>query len=256
MNATTQDTPRTTRRDPLTQVVDFDLLKLAFDLIVAKQDHAYWETVRTPKRPNGTVRFEALRQVATFLLPALLYVALGLLFGFKNALYGAPVYLGLGYLLDLQLKLAIRRQVKKDMELDRGRFRITQILSERLGLTPEEVTLKRVIKMSEDYMVEHTRRAQEDAARKAAEEARRREAATARNAGRRRGGMAGAVAAGAAAGAFATETMLPPAHADDIAASLPYVNPANGLPMIADTPLDIHGNVFGTNDTGYTDPQF
>ncbi|MBR8283923.1 hypothetical protein [Burkholderia vietnamiensis] len=237
-----QKTTRT-KIDPLTTVVDYDLLRLANDLMELKQNLAYWREVPVPRRPLGRVRFEAARQLATFLLPALGYVGAALAFGWLPALWGLPAYLLLGVLLDRQLTSAIARQLAKEKDLDRGRYAATQILCECLGLSPEEVNIKRVLKMYKDFQVVEYRRQeaaeQQMEADAAAQAKADQEAAAARRvqgAGHRRWRDARDT------GRDDASTPITPVT------TLPQLNPHSGLPMIEGTVIDVHGNVYGTNN--------
>jgi len=240
MNMESQKNPRT-KIDPLTTVVDYDLLRIANDLMGLKQNLAYWREVPVPRRPLGRVRFEVLRQLATFVLPVLAYVGVALVFGWSQALWGIPAYVLLGVLLDRQLTSAIAGQLAKEKDLDRGRYAATQILCERLGLAPEEVNIKRVLKMYKDFQVVEYRRqeaAEQQAEAEAAAQAQAdQEAAAARRvqgAGRRRWNNARDT------GRDDASTPVAPVP------TLPQVNPHSGLPMIEGTVIDVHGNVYGT----------
>ncbi|WP_126223456.1 hypothetical protein [Burkholderia ambifaria] len=235
-----QKNPRT-KIDPLTTVVDYDLLRIANDLMGLKQNLAYWREVPVPRRPLGRVRFEVLRQLATFVLPALAYLGAALVFGWTQALWGLPAYVLLGVLLDRQLTSAIARQLAKEKDLDRGRYAATQILCDRLGLSPEEVNIKRVLKMYKDFQVVEYRRqeaAEQQAQAEAAAQAQAdQEAAAARRvqgAGRRRWNNARDTSREDASTPVAPVTTLPP------------VNPHSGLPMIEGTVIDVGGHVYGT----------
>ncbi|TDA43634.1 hypothetical protein [Burkholderia pyrrocinia] len=236
---------RTTRTkiDPLTTVVDYDLLRIAHDLVALHQNLAYWREVLVPRRPLGRVRFEAARQLATFLLPALGYAGAAHAFGWLPALWGLPAYLLLGYLLDLQLTAAIARQLAKEKDLDRGRYAATQIFCERLGLTPEEVNIKRVLKMYNDFQVVEYRRQeaaeQQAEAEAAAQEKADQEAAAARRAW---GGDRRRWCDARDTGRDDASSPVAPVMA------LPQVNPHSGLPMIEGTVIDVHGNVYGTGN--------
>lgn len=234
-----QKNPRT-KIDPLTTVVDYDLLRIANDLMGLKQNLAYWREVPVPRRPLGRVRFEVLRQLATFVLPALGYLGAALIFGWTQALWGLPAYVLLGVLLDRQLTSAIARQLAQEKDLDRGRYAATQILCDRLGLSPEEVTIKRVLKMFKDFQVVEYRRqeaAEQQAQAEAAAQKADQEAAAARRvqgAGRRRWNNARDTDRDTASVPVAPVT------------TLPQVNPHSGLPMVEGTVIDVGGHVYGT----------
>lgn len=238
-----------TRRDPLTEVVDYDLLRVAFTLMVDKQDRNYWDTVRIPERPQGTVPFESVRQGATFLVPFVGFVVTWLKLGMAMAFMAIPVLLIAGYLLDRQLTAAIKAQQKRDMARDRGRYAATQLFCERLGLKPEEVTLSMVIKMSDDFMKVDTARREQEAreaeAREAAEKARARIAAGAypsRNSYHRRNRQSQAPRYAAAYVAQDQDTY----DTGEAHTFAPSVNPATGFQMI-DSTLDVGGNIYGTD---------
>lgn len=228
-----QKTPRK-RIDPLDTVVDYDLLRIAYDLMALHQNLAYWREVPVPRRPLGRVRFEGARQLATFLLPALGYAGAAHALGWADALWGLPAYLLLGYLLDRQLTAAIARQLAKEKDLDRGRYAATQIFCDRLGLAPEEVNIKRVLKMYKDFqVVEYGRQEAAEQQAKADQEAAA--ARRVQGAGRRRWSNARDT------GRDEVSTPVAPVT------TLPQVNPHSGLPMIEGTVIDVHGNVYGTN---------
>lgn len=235
-----QKNPRT-KIDPLTTVVDYDLLRIANDLMGLKQNLAYWREVPVPRRPLGRVRFEVLRQLATFALPLLAYVGAALVFGWTKALWALPAYVLLGVLLDRQLTSAIARQLAKEKDLDRGRYAATQIFCERLGLTPEEVNIKRVLKMYKDFQVVEYRRQeaaeQQAEAEAAAQEKADEEAAAARRAqGGDRRRWCDARNTGRDDASYPVAPVM----------TLPQVNPHSGLPMIEGAVIDMHGNVYGT----------
>ncbi|TCW80979.1 hypothetical protein C5O80_22620 [Burkholderia sp. SRS-46] len=232
-----------TRIDPLNTVVDYDLLRIAHDLVTLEQNRAYWRDVKVPRRPLGRVRFEVPRQFATFVLPALSYGGAALVFGWTQALWGLPAYVLLGVLLDRQLTSAIARQLAKEKDLDRGRYAATKIFGERLGLAPEEVNVERLVKMLKDfYVVDYRLRkaAEQQAEAEAAAQAQaHQEAAAARRVqggGRRRWSNARDPGRDDASYPVAPLT------------TLPQVNPVSGLPMIENTVIDVGGHVFGTDN--------
>jgi hypothetical protein len=225
----------TTRLDPMNNVMPYELLKAAHELMLRRPNQGYWVAVPVPKRPVGQVRFEVARQVATFAVPLLGLAMVYLAFGLKALVFGLPVAWAVGFLLDLQLKKAIARRTVHDLDIDRGRYNTVNYLAKHMGMAPSEVTLEVIHKMAADFrMVDAPIRAaaeREEADRKAA---------IARSVSRR--GGRGNAAAGVAAAATSTA---------DAADELPFAylgnfNPTTGLPMMPGTTLDVHGNGFGT----------
>lgn len=236
-----------TRRDPMKEVMPYELLEVAHSLLVNKQNKAYWDNEPTPKRPLGVVRFEVARQIGTFAVPlfglALAYMA----WGSKGLLFGLPVAWALGYLLDKQLAAAVYKQWLRDVKLDSGRYNAVKWLAEQMGVAREEITLPVIYKMAEDFRtVDSARRA--EAAR--AEAAR---AAAMRGSRRRvRAGEAGAAAAATAGGAAQAASVTYEDYDSPVPEiQFPTVNPANGLPMLPGNAIDIQGNPFGTDHTGF-----
>lgn len=225
----------TTRLDPMNNVMPYELLKAAQDLMLRHPNQAYWVAVPVPKRPVGQVRNEVARQVATFAVPllglAIAYLALGL----KALVLGLPVAWAVGALLDFWLKKDIASRRVHDQEIDRGRYNTVNYLAKHMGMAPSEVNLDVIHKMAADFrMVDAPIRAAKDRADAD------RKAAIVRSVSR--GGARGAAAAGVAVAAASTA---------DAADELPFaylgnVNPTTGLPMMPGTMLDVHGNGFGT----------
>lgn len=254
-----------TKRNPLLEVVSFEALTIAHNMYVQGQRIDYWEKAPRPLRPTGSVPYEVYRQAATFLVPLAGMAATTVTFGFDSLLFSAPAALLAGYLLDLKLKLAIKKQLKMEMELDRGRFEGTHRLAHELGMRPEEITIGMIAKMEQDYRAEMEKRARHEANKqeaavrnhemlvKATERLRARQAAGAPPldySGRGHATAAAGVAAATAAGvSFAdvadSDGVIDPVHIEMDDVPMILVNPASGLPM-ATSAIDVGGNVFGT----------
>lgn len=249
------------RRNPFKEVLPLADLRIAADLIGRRQIAQYWADHPTPLRPLGRVKYEGLRQLATFILPLLLIGAGMLAAKTLLALVAlVPAGLALGYLLDRKLKSDIAKMRGKDDTIDRGRYAAVRQLSASTGIPASEITLKMIQKMALDFVdVTLALEAEEAAREKAAlavqlADIRRREAEQAKRRGGRnargyRGAAGGAVAAGVAAGSIA-------ALADDdgvlpdrlFGTSAPAVNPTTGLPMMHDTMgVDVGGTAYGTD---------
>lgn len=236
------------RRDPLTEVVDIDCLKIAFDLVRKGQNQTYWETHPTPVRPLGRVRFEGLRQLATFVLPfALLYVAFAYL-GDAARVMAIPLAIAMGFLLNLQLKHATRKQLELDIDRDRGRYEAVRALTQRLNLKPEEITLERIVKMGYDFMtVAKTRidawNAQySDASIQAVAQAQ-----AVRFSKRREVSGYDFVPSATASGFFA-DVPVDISHLEEV-----FINPATGLMMNGGIGgVDAMGNTYGSDTMSHT----
>lgn len=242
------------RRDPLREVVDYEDLVIARDLIARGQNVVYWLRYPKPAAPLGHIRYEGTRQIATFLLPLLLMAAGVLAWGWATLWITTPLGLALGYAMDRRLQADIRKTRARDEAIDCGRYRAVQILSAHLGIPPEEITLEMVQKMAIDCVkfekfVAQRRKEREDAENQAnIARAGRQDAA--RSWAQRGGRTAGAAAAGVAAGSIASH-----ADADGVIPDyaleqniIPAVNPVSGLPMMnGPFGVDIHGNAYGTN---------
>lgn len=244
-------TTKVTRRDPMTTVMDYELLRVAHGLLEAKQNPHYWAARPTPLRPLGQVKFERTRQVATFALPLLVLLFAWFGFGLRGVLFALPVAFALGYFLDRHLMACIEIKERRDNETDAGRYRAVKFLSEQMGMTPAEITLPVIYKMAEDYrkvdqqvkVAEAKALAREQAATAAAdaEFARRRAARSSRY-----GATGGAAVAGFTGAAVATGAEYD-YSVPDATSFTPVVNPVNGLPMIEGTFLDVAGNPFGSD---------
>jgi len=234
-----------TRRDPMTEVMPYELLDVAHQLMVRRQNRAYWEAVPEPKNPVGQVRFEVARQVATFAVPLAALVIASVLFGLKGLLAGIPAAWLMGYLLDKQLQMAIRKRAHRDAEIDAGRYEAVKWLSNKMGIPRSEITLPVIYKMAEDFRVEDTKRKEAEAARQAAEEA-----AGRRHNSRRK--SRGDTDSGQSAGRRTTGNSNDSDDGRDYYNSgigNTSVNPASGLPMLGGgAMLDVGGNTFGFND--------
>ncbi|MGF6808426.1 hypothetical protein OKW30_003552 [Paraburkholderia sp. Clong3] len=241
-----------------------DLLKMAADIHLLKPNREYWETVPVPRRPTGRVRFEGLRQLATFALPALAYAGASAVVGWKGALLALPLYWGIGYLLDHSLAASIKAQRAKDEDLDRGRYAFTKILGERFGLEPHEVTLELVAKMNEELLKRH--KWMKEVWPTHPDNPRNKPNANKAEAGNGgAGGSGGSNVGNTGNGGFASSGGHSSYDEDDAfdhsthGNGLPHielpspwsgVNPNSGLPMIDNTPIDIHGNTWGTSGFG------
>lgn len=258
-----------TKRNPLLEVVSFEALAIAHNMYVQGQRIDYWEKAPRPLRPTGSVPYEVYRQAATFLVPLAGMAAATIAFGFDSLVFSAPAALVAGYLLDKQLKNAIKKQFKLEMELDRGRFEGTHRLAHELGMRPEEITIAMIAKMEQDYRAEMAKRARHEANKQeaatrnhalmvqATERLRARQAAGAppldySGRGHATAGVAAAgVAAAAASGVtFAdvadADGVIDPVHIDFEEPQMVFVNPESGLPM-ANNYIDVGGNPLGTS---------
>lgn len=246
----TQNT--TTRLDPLNNVMSYELLKAAHQLLARGQSEGYWAKVPVPKRPVGQVRFEVLRQVATFAVPALMLVWAYLAFGLMGALLALPVASLSAYLLDKQLESAIKAKCSRDEKIDAGRYRTVKWLCEQMGLRPEEVTLSVVRKMDKDYTIVTKLLAEKLVAHEASKQAAK-AARDEREARHQRGRdtlfATTAAAAGTAAAVADTYIETSLAEDDDVqfGSTGMLINPESGLMMVPNTLIDTAGNVFGND---------
>lgn len=240
------------RRDPLKEVVDIDCLRLGHQLHEATATP--WADGEVPERPLGVVPFEVPRQIATFAVPAALCAIAGVVAGGVGLLYATPVALLVGAALDRSLNSAIEKAKWVADRADNGRYGLHRILCVRLNLRPEELTASRVAKLSRDFVqVRAPILAEWDARRAVARTLAPDYAAIgARN-------LAASAAVGAAAAGDSGDThehatldwgsAFPDPTYDDMTQVHPYgdVNPATGMPMIDNQPLDVGGHVFGTD---------
>lgn len=243
-----------TRRDPMNDVMPFELLKVAHILVEAGQKTAYWEAVKKPKRPIGQVRFEVARQVATFAVPFAGLAYTWQAHGLRGLLVALPVAALTGYLLDWQLQRAITKKMRSDENIDKGRYRAVKWLAEQMGLPEEDVTLEVIVKMDQDYLKVKAIIDQKQAALYAAKRAAEDEDTRRRRARKARIEEVALAATGGTAAAAAMAYMATAQADDDYVAPAidtgPLVNPANGMPMVPGGAIDVMGNTFGTDFNG------
>lgn len=257
-----------TRRDPMNDVMPYEMLKAAHSLITRGQNEGYWASVPVPKRPIGQLRFEMAQQLATFAVPLAMVVWAYHAFYLLGLLGGVPLAWLTGYLLDRRLDRAIKAQARRDQKLDAGRYNAVKWLAEQMGLRLDEVTLAVVRKMDKDFVIVQSivdqREAQIAANKKAAVAA----SVTRRTGGRKQTSVRGSAPRAAAVthvAATSTAHGVAYAAAADVAYhdtpavhvsvadafvpdhSLQY-NPASGLPMVEGTNMDYHGNMLGVPD--------
>lgn len=242
-------TTYTTRKDPLDEVVDYTTLRIAAGYARNGQNEAYWNTVATPTRPDGTVAFEAARMVLTFALP-LAVIAAAVLFGNTEQLVKAAAFaIALGVALHLHLVKSIAKKEAADRALDRGRFAATKVLSARLGLAPEEITLTRLYKMASDFVTVDSFLKAEAARIVKCRVAGRKftlPASAQEDAGVAEALGMHQVSYARSANLRVATPVFPENYVAPAAPALAF-NPVNGLPMVGDSGLDIHGNMMGTN---------
>lgn len=251
-----KDNPRP-RRDPLKDPCDIDSMRLAREFWLNYKQGGY--TAATIPRPLGIVPFEGLRQTLTFAVPLALLALIWIVLGAKAALYATPVAWLIGWLLDLWVTSDIEEKRAAEEAKDRGNYARVRSICTRLNLTPEELTAKRLHALALGWRVAYNRAL-------ADWEAHQRMLDTPNLFARMRADKAASLAAaGAAAGVAAvamasyddsssTESFFPvyetPSYPEPSAYHVsPYgdVNPANGMPMIPDSPLDVTGHVYGTD---------
>lgn len=231
--------------DPRTEVVPMRYLQLATDMILAKQNVAYWNTVSVPEAPNDRLHYEELRQAAVF-LPLVLVVIAYMSFGFVGAGVVFVVALPVMNMMHNALEEAIFRKSREWLRRDAGRYSFTCFMCNEFDLRPEDVTLPLLYKMCGDlktWLANAKRLATENAIKAEAD----RKAAIRFPKGK--AFAAGASAAAVAAG-FSTAVITDdPADAMPTELAMPelQVNPATGLPML-DGVFDAHGNVFGSSN--------
>ncbi|WP_080421047.1 hypothetical protein [Burkholderia ubonensis] len=243
------NTNTVTRRDPMKEVMPYELLEVAHKLMAHGQNKAYWDAVPVPKRPVGQVRFEVARQVSTFAVPLAGLAGAWMGWGLKGLLLGLPVAWLTGYLLDKKLERDIDRKWRRDIDIDRGRYNAVKWLSEQMGMARDEITLPVIYKMAEDFRVVDSERRAEAARLEAAQQAA--EAKTTRRR-RVRAGAVGAAAVAAGGVVYAAGTYAKDAEPSEPYApvNIPVVNPANGFPMLPGNAVDVAGNPFGTDMSG------
>lgn len=231
--------------DPRTEFVPMRYLELAADVILAKQNVSYWNTVPVPQAPNDRLPYEELRQAAVF-LPLVLVAIAYMFFGFVGASVVFVVALPVMKMMHEALYAAIARKGQEWFARDAGRYSFTQFMCNEFDLRPEDVTLPLVYKMCRDLKTWLT-----IAKRLTIEDALKAEAARKAAIGFPKG-KAFAAGAGAAAVAAGFSTAVITDSPDDtmptdLAMSELQVNPATGLPML-DGVFDAHGNVFGSSN--------
>lgn len=238
MNQTT-----TTRLNPMTSVLHYNLLEAAAGLVKQGQNERYWAAVPVPKVPVGQVRYEVARQVSTFAVPLLGLLVTYLTYGMKAMLMGLPVAWFVGFVLDQLLQASIKAKLVRDMRIDAGRYRAVKYLSENMGMTPGEVTLPMVYKMAADFKVVEAERLAQEARLKAAEQV-----VLARRAERSRGNRRDSNGHVGQQGQVYGDSTNSRVSSDFEPMELQYTqyNPTTGLPMMPGSPLDVEGNVFGT----------
>lgn len=248
-----------TRRDPLNDVMPYELLRVAHSLIERGQNERYWAQVPVPKRPVGQVRFEVARQVATFAVPLLGLSLAWVGYGSTAALLALPVAWLVGFLLDMQLDRAIDQKHLRDIKIDAGRYRAVKWLSEQMSMRPEEVTIEVIRKMDRDFVI-----VQRIIDERAAQIASNKKAATTNLQGLRPLSQSGyvltntgngiPVAAYLAEHAAVTDGAYDDSPAFQSTTTEFYTTHTeqefnlSGLPMIEGTGIDIHGNMLGMND--------
>lgn len=235
--------PTTSRKriDPLTQVADVDSLSLAHSVYELRLD---WEDGDVPARPLGKVRFEVLRQIATFAVPAVVLATAALIGGTQAALYASPVALLTGALLDYKLSRDIAARRREELKGAEGLYGCVRELCIRLNLKPEEITMRRIAKMEADYQAYVNGANARWAARRAVATQlapnyeHHADAAMAT-------GVAGAAAFAYADADYASHDYdFASANAFDSGSSLPDYN-VNGTPMMEGHAVDVQGNSYG-----------
>ena len=228
-----------TRLDPMHEVLHYELLKVAHALMVKKQNKPYWDAVPKPKAPIGQIRHEVARQVATFAVPLAGLAWTGAAYGLTAVLLALPLAWLVGFLLDKNLESAISRKLRRDEQIDRGRYRATKWLSEQMGIRPEDITLPMLYKMAADFRAVDSRLCAEalraEAARKAAI------AASVRQRGYRDAEDDDDTSAGVSA-----TRQHDYSEDEEEFDYYPAFNPATGLPMMGgNSSFDVGGHVYG-----------
>lgn len=231
--------------DPRTEFVPLSYLQLAADLILAKQNVAYWNSVPVPDAPNSRLACEELRQAAVF-LPLVLVAIAYMFFGVVGAGVVFVVALPVMKMMHEALQAAIARKGREWFARDAGRYSFTAFMCKEFDLRPEDVTLPLVYKMCGDLKTWLT-----IAKRLTTEDAIKTELARKAAACFPKGKVfaAGAGAAAVASGFPTVAIITDPADAMPSDMGMPelHINPATGLPMI-DGAVDVHGNVFGSSN--------
>lgn len=212
-------------------------------LSLGPPDAAEWARNPVPAAPMGRVKFEVARQVATFAVPVLLMCAAGLTGGRAAALLSVPVAALVGYLLDAQLMSAISKKTAQESAATGRRYLLVTFIAERFDCPVAQVTLAKIKAMAQIH-----RNFTVSTAAKEVVNAARREANDVRGIYRNRN--RNDWAPGAAAGAMATGGAVAYASQDDSVIDVSHmleINPANGMPMISGTMIDVTGHTFGTD---------
>jgi len=246
------------RRDPFNEVVEYGDLVTARDLIKYAQNEGYLKKYPMPAPPLGHIPWEVIRQITTFLLPLIAMFAGVKFWGWGTLWVTFPLGFLCGWQMDRSLDADITKTRQRDEFIDRGRNRAVQILSARLGIPPDEITLEMITKMARDCDWRE-QKAKEREAHEAAE------AQARRNLSRRQEStlvakkshssktavttFAATTTATVTAATSATEA----SDADDDRYwrdsydSYLSVNPTSGLPMApGGLMIDVGGNAFGT----------
>lgn len=215
----------------------------AGELMLLGQDPKYWAAYPVPPRPIGHIRFERLRQTATFALPLAALAASVAQFGAPGLLL-LPLAMMLGGFLDQNLRKAILRKKKAEQQIDRDRYRVTEILSYELGLPPEKITYALVRAMAERAVELGTQIGEQKArvaalARKEQEEKRRAES--------NRFGFRRSRSRVWEQRVADEDEYEAPSSMRDPHYGQPTVN-TNGLPMMPGGGVDVMGNVYGSNN--------
>ncbi|WP_338499417.1 hypothetical protein [Delftia tsuruhatensis] len=250
------------RRDPFNEVVEYEDLVIARDLIKRGPIPEYWVKRPMPIRPVGEVRHEILRQIATFLIPLTTIVGCVYYAGWGTLWVTLPISLLIGRKMDESLEADIARTQARDDSIDRGRYRAVQILSARLGIPRDEITLEMIIKMARDCdwfeQKAKAREAHEAAEAQARRDLSRRQESTLVAKTNRSSKSAITTFASTTTAAVTTATSVTEASdADDDRYwrdsydSFPIFNPASDLPMAPGGLIDVGGNPFGTGGFDY-----
>lgn len=241
------------RRDPFTEVVDYEDLVTARDLIKRGQNEAYWKKYPMPAPPLGHIPWEITRQIATFLLPLIAIFACVKFGGWGTLWVTIPLGFLFGWQMDRSLNADIEKTRQRDESIDRGRYRAVQILNAHLGIPRDEITLEMIIKMAKDCdwfekAVEKRRKELKEAeSEKLLAFGRRLDAIRSRsNDPHSVSSQAGVTAGSVTSRADEEDTSSYDMYSGSYD-NYPMVNPSSGLPM---TPgglaIDVAGNAFGS----------
>lgn len=267
-------TGQAARHDPTKEFADYDDLLVARELIERRQDDEYWKRHPMPPSPLGRVRFEEIRQIATFLLPLACIAVSVHVWGWATLWITIPIGLLIGKKMDSHLERDLQEAWSRETSLDRGRYRAVQILSAHLGIPRNEITLQMIWKMALDcrkleelvekhylntvFKSEKLNAFAKKRREELADAARKQRLKHAHDASTNRSRShqtettaAGMVAASTATGiTFLTNTSDTDSYSyeryED--AYYPAINPSSGLPMMPGGGMvDVAGNAFGTN---------